>query len=56
VSLCHSLAALQLAALPPALPPAVPLAAASDEAGRVGVDWVGNDIVIEASPIPRYGA
>ena len=28
-------------------------AATADEVGRVGVDWVGNDIVIEAIPDPK---
>lgn len=28
-------------------------AAAADEVGRVGVDWVGNDIIIEAIPDPE---
>lgn len=27
--------------------------AAAEEVGRVGVDWVGNDIVIEAIPDPK---
>ena len=36
-----------LAALLLALP------AQADEIGRVGVDWVGNDIVIEAVPDPK---
>jgi CreA protein len=30
-----------------------PLAAHAEEIGRVGVDWVGNDIVIEAIPDPK---
>lgn len=30
-----------------------PLAAGAEEVGRVGVDWVGNDIVIEAIPDPK---
>ena len=29
------------------------LPAAADEVGRIGVDWVGNDIVIEAIPDPK---
>jgi CreA protein len=29
--------------------------ALSDEVGRVGVDWTGNDIVIEAIPDPKVG-
>ena len=33
-----------------ALPWATPLAA--EEVGRVGVDWVGNDIIVEAIPDP----
>ena len=32
---------------------ALPLAAAAVEVGRVGVDWVGNDIVIEAIADPK---
>ncbi len=31
----------------------LPLPALADEVGRVGVDWVGNDIVIEAIPDPK---
>lgn len=31
---------------------ALPHMASSDEVGRVGVDWVGNDIIIEAIPDP----
>lgn len=30
----------------------LPAAARADEVGRVGVDWTGNDIVIEAIPDP----
>jgi CreA protein len=30
-----------------------PLAASAQEVGRVGVDWVGNDIVIEAFADPK---
>ncbi len=30
-----------------------PFAASSDEVGKVGVDWVGNDIVIEAVNDPK---
>lgn len=32
---------------------ALPLAAPADEVGRVGVDWVGNDIIIEAIQDPK---
>lgn len=39
------LTALPLSAIP----------AASDEVGKVGVDWVGNDIVIEAIRDPKVG-
>ena len=39
----RALALLMLLALP----------AQADEIGRVGVDWVGNDIVIEAINDPR---
>lgn len=49
MSLRHSFSALLLAALSLA----APLPAASEEAGRVGVDWVGNDIVIEAIADPK---
>jgi CreA protein len=31
------------------------LPAASEEVGRVGVDWVGNDIVVESIPDPKVG-
>ncbi len=31
----------------------IPAALHADEVGRVGVDWVGNDIVIEAIPDPE---
>lgn len=31
----------------------LPLPAHANEVGRVGVDWVGNDIVIEAIPDPK---
>ncbi len=31
----------------------LPLPALADEVGRIGVDWVGNDIVIEAIPDPK---
>ena len=30
-----------------------PLSATADEVGRVGVDWVGNDIIIEAVNDPK---
>ena len=33
--------------------PALTLPAAAEEVGRVGVDWVGNDIIIEAIPDPK---
>jgi len=32
---------------------ALPTPMLADEIGRVGVDWVGNDIVIEAIPDPK---
>ena len=35
------------------LPLAAPNAATAEEIGRVGVDWVGNDIIIEAIPDPK---
>ncbi len=31
----------------------LPLTAHAEEIGRVGVDWVGNDIIIEAIPDPK---
>lgn len=31
----------------------LPLTAIADEVGRVGVDWVGNDIIIEAIADPK---
>lgn len=31
----------------------LPLSAVAEEVGRVGVDWVGNDIIIEAIPDPK---
>ena len=31
----------------------LPAASFADEVGRVGVDWVGNDIIIEAIPDPE---
>ncbi len=45
LALCLALSATVLSAL--ALP------AAAQEVGRIGVDWVGNDIVIEAIPDPK---
>lgn len=30
----------------------LPMIAAADEVGRVGVDWVGNDVIIQAIPDP----
>lgn len=39
----HSLLALLLAAAP----------ATAEEVGRVGVDWVGNDIIVDAFPDPK---
>lgn len=36
-----------------ALPLTVPASALAQEVGRVGVDWVGNDIVIEAIADPK---
>jgi CreA protein len=42
-----------IAALGTALALALVGAAAAEEVGRVGVDWVGNDIVIEAIPDPK---
>jgi len=32
---------------------AIPLAASAEEVGKVGVDWVGNDIIIEAVADPK---
>ncbi len=32
---------------------ALPLPAAAEKVGQVGVDWVGNDIIIEAIPDPE---
>ena len=32
---------------------AAPLIASAQEVGRVGVDWVGNDIIVEALPDPE---
>lgn len=32
---------------------ALTVPAAAEEVGRVGVDWVGNDVVIEAIPDPK---
>ena len=31
----------------------LPFTATAEEIGRVGVDWVGNDIIIEAIPDPK---
>ena len=31
----------------------LPVSLAAEEVGRVGVDWVGNDIIIEAIPDPE---
>ena len=31
----------------------LPITAQAEEIGRVGVDWVGNDIIIEAIPDPK---
>ncbi len=31
----------------------MPFTATAEEVGRVGVDWVGNDIIIEAIPDPK---
>ncbi len=36
-----------------ALVTCLPLSVQAEEVGRVGVDWVGNDIVIEAIPDPK---
>lgn len=33
----------------------VPFAASGQEVGKVGVDWVGNDIVVEAIRDPKVG-
>ena len=33
--------------------PATTVTSAAEEVGRVGVDWTGNDIVIEAIPDPK---
>ena len=32
---------------------ALPLASGADEVGRVGVDWVGNDIIVESIQDPK---
>ena len=32
---------------------ALPMLASAQEVGRVGVDWVGNDIIVEALPDPE---
>ena len=39
--------------LPTVIAFAVPFIASAQEVGRVGVDWVGNDIIIEALPDPE---
>jgi CreA protein len=44
----RAIALLALIALP-----AVALPVSAEEVGRIGVDWVGNDIVIEAIPDPK---
>jgi len=41
------------ALLAPALAALLAAPALADEVGRVGVDWTGNDIVIEAIPDPK---
>ena len=41
------------ALLAPALAALLATPALADEVGRVGVDWTGNDIVIEAIPDPK---
>lgn len=33
----------------------VPLTAGAEEVGKIGVDWVGNDIVVEAIRDPKVG-
>mgnify|MGYP000932380046 CR=1 FL=1 len=33
----------------------LPLAAQAEEVGKVGVDWVGNDIIVEAIADPKVG-
>mgnify|MGYP000897065815 FL=1 len=33
----------------------LPLAAPAEEVGKVGVDWVGNDIIVEAIADPKVG-
>ena len=43
----HHVLRLALAALPWAMP------LSAQEVGRVGVDWVGNDIIVEALPDPE---
>ena len=45
----HRLAALLAAALAATLS----LPAAAQEVGRVSVDWIGNDVIIEALPDPK---
>ena len=39
--------------LPTVIALACPFIASAQEVGRVGVDWVGNDIIIEALPDPE---
>ena len=48
-----SLSRLAAIAALSALPLTVPASALAQEVGRVGVDWVGNDIVIEAIADPK---
>jgi len=43
---------MRLGTLAAALVAALPLSASAEEVGEVGVDWVGNDIVIEAIADP----
>ena len=33
----------------------IPAATAAEEIGKIGVDWIGNDIVIEAIRDPEVG-
>ena len=33
----------------------MPLTAQAEEIGKIGVDWVGNDIVVEAVQDPKVG-
>ena len=44
---------LIFAALPVLLIALLPSVASAEEVGRVGVDWVGNDIIIEAIADPK---